>query len=115
MIGARAITGGSQSRPLLVAVGLAAGVGLVALLTVVGVLGAGGPTEDDVRQAYQEGFDSGLSGQDAADAAAGTADDETSSDVRGGIRVVPEVYAGHLVEVSEACFQRPVVGCPEIY
>ncbi len=60
MIGTRALQRGCQSRPLLAAVGLAAGAGLVALLTVAGVLGAGGPTEDDVRQAYQDGFDQGL-------------------------------------------------------
>lgn len=111
MIGARVLQGGSQSRPLLVVAGLAAGAGLVALLTVVGVLGEGGPTEDDVRQAYQDGFDQGLVEGGADDTPGG----ETSSDLRAGIRLVPEVYAGHLVEVSEACFQRPVVGCPEIY
>ena len=71
MIGARALERGSQSRPLLVAVGLAAGAALVALLTVVGLLGAGGPTEDDVRQAYQDGFDSGLVGRDADEGPAG--------------------------------------------
>ncbi|MDE2639228.1 MAG: hypothetical protein OXI03_01460 [Chloroflexota bacterium] len=51
--------------------GLAAGAALVALLTVVGLLGAGGPTEDDVRQAYQDGFDSGLVGRDADEGPAG--------------------------------------------
>ena len=111
MIGARALQRGCDSRALLGAVGLAAGVGLVALLTVVGVLGAGGPTEDDVRQAYQDGFDQGLT-DDGADAAPAA---ETSSDLRPEVHLVPEVYAGHLVEVSEACFQRPVIGCPEIY
>ena len=111
MIGARALQRGCDSRALLGAVGLAAGVGLVALLTVVGVLGAGGPTEDDVRQAYQDGFDSGLGAGDTADTTAG----ETSSDLRAGVRLVPLARGGQLVEVSEACFLRPISGCPEIY
>ena len=111
MIGARALQRASHGPALPAAVGLAAGVGLVALLTVVGVLGAGGPTEDDVRQAYQDGFEQGLADGGAAQAPAG----ETSRDLRPEVHIVPEVYAGHLVEVSEACFQRPVIGCPEIY
>ncbi len=119
MIGARALQRGCDSRALLGAVGLAAGVGLVALLTVVGVLGAGGPTEDDVRQAYQDGFDSGLGAGDTADNTADntadTADAETSSALRPGIRLVPLARGGQLVEVSEACFLRPISGCPEIY
>ena len=115
MIGTRALQRGCDSRALLGAVGLAAGVGLVALLTVVGVLGAGGPTEDDVRQAYQDGFDSGLGAGDTADNTADTADAETSSALRPGIRLVPLARGGQLVEVSEACFLRPISGCPEIY
>ena len=123
MIGARALQRGCDSRALLGAVGLAAGVGLVALLTVVGVLGVGGPTEDDVRQAYQDGFDSGLGAGDTADntadntddATADTAEAETSSDLRAGVRLVPLARGGQLVEVSEACFLRPISGCPEIY
>ena len=103
MIGADALQRVFHSRALLGAVGLAAGVGLVALLTVVGVLGAGGPTEDDVRQAYQDGFDQGLTDGGDEEAPAG----ETSSDLRSEVHLVPEAHTGQLVGGERGVLAAP--------
>ena len=89
----------------------AAGAGLIALLAIVGLLGSAGPSDDDLTRAYQDGFAAAIA---AADLAAG-ATAPTTGPPQAPIRLLPGVRDGRLVEVSEECFQSPVLGCEEIY
>lgn len=85
---------------------------LVGAIGLAGGLDTNERADGDVEAAYQAGFAAGVT---EGAAAQGAAQAPQPSGPRPTIRLLPEARSGQLLEVSEACFQSPVIGCEEIY
>ncbi|PZC50367.1 MAG: hypothetical protein DK306_000095 [Chloroflexi bacterium] len=101
-----------RSWRLLSAAAFTVGIGLIVLLGSVGAFQKG-PDDRAVAQAYQDGFAAALEVADAAQPAPVATPPPTGP--RAGVRLVPNLYTGQLMEVSEICFQSQVLGCDDIY